>query len=359
MAGFSSVSRATSASGVNSHHSHTGVSTSSNQKQKAYPQLSRKFVARRISEGETGRLKEELKCQACGKGYKHVSSLAKHLWEHTPEWNVTSKLLISKHQQVQLLEAASILVSMNDEDSEDPENGEGSADSLSRESSKEPKSEDERESKQLEERIDSKFDSVLEKTLGSAVDKDLKSRLRSNYRNLRPEAIPESALESTAEPSDASSKQRSVSIERDSESAIDAEELTPARDIPILSARPIAKTPARHGHRRLSTNTGSLGTSLNSLALGRPDHIMLMQASPLPESVLAKDHAHHPPQRRRRQSTLHASSVPHESYLSPEDDGLQDPQDSIETDAPHTPKQSPKHSPKRSTANDDVFGLEV
>jgi hypothetical protein len=83
------------------------------------PQLSRKFVARRISEGETGRLKEELKCQACGKGYKHVSSLAKHLWEHTPEWNVTSKLLISKHQQVQLLEAASILVSMNEEDEAD------------------------------------------------------------------------------------------------------------------------------------------------------------------------------------------------------------------------------------------------
>lgn len=81
--------------------------------------LSREFVARRISEGETGRLKEELKCQACGKGYKHVSSLAKHLWEHTPEWTVTSKLLISKHQQVQLLEAASILVAMNEEDEQE------------------------------------------------------------------------------------------------------------------------------------------------------------------------------------------------------------------------------------------------
>lgn len=78
------------------------------------PSLSREFVVRRISEGETGRLKEELKCEACGKGYKHISSLAKHLWEHTPEWNVTKKLLISKHQQVQLLEAASILVGMNE-----------------------------------------------------------------------------------------------------------------------------------------------------------------------------------------------------------------------------------------------------
>lgn len=92
------------------HHvsSHNGSISSS------VPSLSRDFVARRISEGETGRLKEELKCEACGKGYKHISSLAKHLWEHTPEWNVTKKLLISKHQQVQLLEAASILVGMNE-----------------------------------------------------------------------------------------------------------------------------------------------------------------------------------------------------------------------------------------------------
>jgi hypothetical protein len=34
-------------------------------------------------------------------------------WEHTPQWAYTSKLLISKHQQVQLLEAASVLVAMN------------------------------------------------------------------------------------------------------------------------------------------------------------------------------------------------------------------------------------------------------
>lgn len=88
--------------------------------------FSRKFVARRISEGETGRLKEELKCQACGKGYKHISSLAKHLWEHTPEWSMTSKLSISKHQQVQLLEAASILVSMNEEDETYTENKDSS-----------------------------------------------------------------------------------------------------------------------------------------------------------------------------------------------------------------------------------------
>ncbi|KAF3930500.1 hypothetical protein ABW19_dt0200881 [Dactylella cylindrospora] len=69
---------------------------------------------RRLSDGpdDGHSAKGELKCEHCGKGYKHSSCLTKHLWEHTPEWSYTSKLLISKHQQVQLLEAASILVSM-------------------------------------------------------------------------------------------------------------------------------------------------------------------------------------------------------------------------------------------------------
>lgn len=55
----------------------------------------------------------ELRCERCGKGYKHGSCLSKHMWEHDPAWAVTSKLLISKHQQVQLLEAATVLVNMN------------------------------------------------------------------------------------------------------------------------------------------------------------------------------------------------------------------------------------------------------
>ena len=42
-------------------------------------------------------------------------------WEHTPEWSYTSKLLISKHQQVQLLEAASVLVGMNQDPPDTPE----------------------------------------------------------------------------------------------------------------------------------------------------------------------------------------------------------------------------------------------
>lgn len=54
---------------------------------------------------------------------EHMSKLIDHIsrWEHTPEWNVTSKLLISKHQQVQLLEAASVLIGMNQDSSASPE----------------------------------------------------------------------------------------------------------------------------------------------------------------------------------------------------------------------------------------------
>ncbi|TAQ86338.1 hypothetical protein B7494_g5335 [Chlorociboria aeruginascens] len=63
----------------------------------------------------------DLKCDKCGKGYKHSSCLTKHLWEHTPEWSLTSKLLISKHQQVQLLEAASVLLAMNQDGTTPPD----------------------------------------------------------------------------------------------------------------------------------------------------------------------------------------------------------------------------------------------
>ncbi|KAF2757819.1 hypothetical protein EJ05DRAFT_500349 [Pseudovirgaria hyperparasitica] len=74
---------------------------------------------RRASEGSRKRVTHgELRCENCGKGYKHSSCLTKHLWEHTPQWGVTSKLLISKHQQVQMLEAASVLVAMNQEPEE-------------------------------------------------------------------------------------------------------------------------------------------------------------------------------------------------------------------------------------------------
>ncbi|EKV07870.1 hypothetical protein PDIG_62110 [Penicillium digitatum PHI26] len=57
---------------------------------------------------EGKRASTAIRCDRCGKG-----------WEHDPAWSVTSKLLISKHQQVQLLEAASVLVTMNHDDPPD------------------------------------------------------------------------------------------------------------------------------------------------------------------------------------------------------------------------------------------------
>ncbi|KAL1865093.1 hypothetical protein Plec18167_009562 [Paecilomyces lecythidis] len=57
-----------------------------------------------LNRGEGKRVASELRCERCGKG-----------WEHDPAWQYTSKLLISKHQQVQLLEAATVLVNMNQE----------------------------------------------------------------------------------------------------------------------------------------------------------------------------------------------------------------------------------------------------
>ena len=49
----------------------------------------------------------------CARRVKKLTVASHHSWEHTDEWQYTSKLLISKHQQVQLLEAASVLMGMN------------------------------------------------------------------------------------------------------------------------------------------------------------------------------------------------------------------------------------------------------
>ncbi|PGH17285.1 hypothetical protein AJ79_01168 [Helicocarpus griseus UAMH5409] len=100
--------------------------------------VSTKQRSRRASEGshlirsEGKRVMNELRCDRCGKGYKHSSCLTKHMWEHDPAWAYTSKLLISKHQQVQLLEAATVLVNMNPEtDQQQPTTGESDRSSAS------------------------------------------------------------------------------------------------------------------------------------------------------------------------------------------------------------------------------------
>ncbi len=51
-------------------------------------------------------------CDTCGKAYKHPNCLSKHKWEHTEHWKEASKFSLSKHQQVQMLEAASILMGL-------------------------------------------------------------------------------------------------------------------------------------------------------------------------------------------------------------------------------------------------------
>lgn len=51
-------------------------------------------------------------CESCAKVYRHPNCLNKHRWEHTAQWREASKFVLSKHQQVQLLEAATILSHM-------------------------------------------------------------------------------------------------------------------------------------------------------------------------------------------------------------------------------------------------------
>jgi len=62
--------------------------------------------------GLKGHKGEIHKCETCSKVYRHPSCLVKHRWEHTIHWRESSKLSGSKHQTVQLLEAAAILVGM-------------------------------------------------------------------------------------------------------------------------------------------------------------------------------------------------------------------------------------------------------
>jgi hypothetical protein len=59
------------------------------------------------------------KCENCSKEYRHPSCLIKHRWEHSPHWREPTQISMSKHQQVQLLEAAAILAHM------DPTNAHG------------------------------------------------------------------------------------------------------------------------------------------------------------------------------------------------------------------------------------------
>ncbi|KAF9920290.1 hypothetical protein BGZ65_011389, partial [Modicella reniformis] len=73
-------------------------------------------VARRAREEESA---DTSKCPDCGKLYKHATSLLKHRWEHSMYWKSATKFLLSKHQQVQMMEAAAILLGMDESRDED------------------------------------------------------------------------------------------------------------------------------------------------------------------------------------------------------------------------------------------------
>lgn len=51
-------------------------------------------------------------CEQCGKVYKHRNCLSKHRWEHHESWELTKRICATKHQQVQMLEAAQVLLEM-------------------------------------------------------------------------------------------------------------------------------------------------------------------------------------------------------------------------------------------------------
>ncbi|KAJ1912496.1 hypothetical protein IWQ60_009643 [Tieghemiomyces parasiticus] len=57
-------------------------------------------------------LRATVVCNVCGKKYKHRSCLTKHLWEHHESWESCLKYNLTKHQQVQMMEAAQILLDM-------------------------------------------------------------------------------------------------------------------------------------------------------------------------------------------------------------------------------------------------------
>ena len=53
-------------------------------------------------------------CDQCGKVYKHRSCLVKHSWEHHSAWEETKRCCTTKHQQVQMLEAAQLLTELTE-----------------------------------------------------------------------------------------------------------------------------------------------------------------------------------------------------------------------------------------------------
>jgi len=85
-----------------------GSSSSPSLKRPAATFFATSFTFKPIDEAD----REEVTCEFCGKIYKHRNCLTKHQWEHHEHWETTKRLCVSKHQQVQLLEAATVLINI-------------------------------------------------------------------------------------------------------------------------------------------------------------------------------------------------------------------------------------------------------
>lgn len=92
----------------NTKRRYSATSTSSTSSTEATTAQQKKRRRRILSPSTTA----YHKCIECGKVYKHPNCLTKHRWEHSEGWRISSQFLLTKHQKVQLLEAAAILINM-------------------------------------------------------------------------------------------------------------------------------------------------------------------------------------------------------------------------------------------------------
>ncbi|KAH9825214.1 hypothetical protein DFH28DRAFT_878214 [Melampsora americana] len=94
-----------------SHHHHSNGNTLSQQQQRLHHRSLETLTPlhHHLTSKRDHKHAHLFKCEKCPKVYRHPQCLVKHRWEHTSYWADASKLMLSKHQQVQMLEAAAIL----------------------------------------------------------------------------------------------------------------------------------------------------------------------------------------------------------------------------------------------------------
>ncbi|GAC94236.1 potential zinc finger protein [Pseudozyma hubeiensis SY62] len=99
--------------GMITSHSSAGGALDNGNKRDRRTSVSSTGTVGDDDDDKAGKHEQLHRCESCAKVYRHPSCLIKHRWEHTVYWKEASKFLMSKHQQVQLLEAAAILVGMD------------------------------------------------------------------------------------------------------------------------------------------------------------------------------------------------------------------------------------------------------